>query len=182
MESLEESICLIFLWPWCIFIIFLHLFSMFSLGTFFGFAEWGLPVVYGLLLLLEHFFNFGVYIAVYLVGARGRRNILAGWLEDVASSIIMLSRVMLQAVRGVIVGMFHFIAREASLSASRWRIYEAEFSSNAAEASSSTSMGFDIILFALNTILVLVIIAGLTAIMFLQLIFLMVSVWLFCKC
>jgi hypothetical protein len=36
--------------------------------------------------------------------------------EDFVAMLIMIVRVLLQSIRGVIVGMFHFICREALLN------------------------------------------------------------------
>ncbi len=72
-----------------------------------------------MLLLFEHVWDFGVYICVYLMGVRGRKSLLLNVLEDLVATIIMVARVILQAIRGLIVGMFHFICREAVLTLSR---------------------------------------------------------------
>jgi hypothetical protein len=86
----------------------------------FSFAEWGLPIIYGLFLLIEHCWAFGVYILVYLVGARGRKSFIVILLEDIVALLILIVRVLLQSIRGLIVGMFHFICREALLNLSSW--------------------------------------------------------------
>lgn len=49
---------------------------------------------------------------VYIAGAAGRKLSLLTAVEDAAAALILVARVLLQAVRGVIVGMFHFISRE----------------------------------------------------------------------
>ncbi len=146
MESVEEAICLVFLWPWAVFIIFFHLFSIFNVGIFWGFAEWGLPVIYGFLLLLEHLVSFGLYITVYLVGSRGRASLVIGCIEDLVAAVILLARVALQSVRGVIVGMFHFIAREAALSIRGWHTYDAKVVGGLAEVGSGYSWGLDLVI------------------------------------
>jgi hypothetical protein len=50
------------------------------------------------------------------MGIRGRKSFIVNMLEDMIAMFIMVGRVMLQSVRGVIVGMFHFICREALLN------------------------------------------------------------------
>lgn len=61
-----------------------------------------------------------MYIVVYLMGVRTRRSVTANMIEDLVAVAIMIARVSLQMVRGVIVGMFHFICREALLNMNRW--------------------------------------------------------------
>jgi len=78
----------------------------------FGFSEWGLPVTYGLIMLTEHWWTMGTYFFIYVAGAVGRKSSLVTAIEDITAVAILVARVMLQAVRGVIVGMFHFICRE----------------------------------------------------------------------
>ena len=59
-------------------------------------------------------------IVVYLMGIRTRKFILINMIEDLVAIIIMVARVSLQMVRGIIVGMFHLICREALLNMNRW--------------------------------------------------------------
>jgi hypothetical protein len=82
----------------------------------------------------------------------------------------------------LIVGMFHFICREALLNLSSW--WYTDFINNSALGNESLSLSFNLDCIALITDLFLACgsLAVVTAIMFLQLIFLLVSVWLFCKC
>lgn len=54
----------------------------------------------------------GTYLFVYVAGAAGRKLSVLNAFEDAVALGILIARVMLQAVRGVIVGMFHFISRE----------------------------------------------------------------------
>ncbi len=84
--------------------------------------------MYGFILLVEHVWELGVYTAIYLTGARGRRSLIVGVLEDLVALIIMFARVGLQVVRGVIVGMFHFVCREALLTLGRWWVVDSYFS------------------------------------------------------
>lgn len=182
VESSEDIICLIVLWPWCIFLIFTHLFCTSDYICMLGFAEWGLPVFYGLILLVEHMWLFGGHLVIYLMGVRGRRNLLATFVEDMIAFIIMISRVVLQSVRGIIVGMFHFICRESLLNMTRWWNHTFIFGVTEGDEISKMACWYDwlvliIDIFAAAIGLILVI-----AIMFLQITFLVISVWLFCKC
>lgn len=93
---------------------------------------------------------------------------------------IMVVRVLLQAIRGVIVGMFHFICREALLNMTRWASVDA--AAGGAGAAPEAASSLDITLALADFGLAAGSLVVVTAIMFLQLIFLMVSVWLFCKC
>jgi hypothetical protein len=54
------------------------------------------------------------------MGARGRKSFIITLLEDIVAIAIMVARVVLQSIRGVIVGMFHFICREALLNMTKW--------------------------------------------------------------
>lgn len=181
-ESIEEILCILILWPWCIFIIFSHLFGASNQHIFFGFAEWGLPVIYGLLLLLEHVWTFGIYIFVYLVGTRGRPSLIISFFEDLVAILIMIVRVILQSIRGLIVGMFHFICREALLTMSKWWNFDTISGRNIGLAPTRQGEFLYYINLFTDLILALGSLVVVTAIMFLQLLFLLVSVWLFCKC
>jgi hypothetical protein len=179
---LEEVCSLIILWPWCVFLIFTHLFVIDNHSFIFGFAEWGLPILYGLILLIEHFWTFGIYIFVHLMGVRGRRSLVITCIEDATAMCIMFARVILQAIRGVVVGMFHFICREAVLNMTRWWINECWCSSGYNDALDIKVYTADIIYIAADICVAAGSLVLVMAIMFLQLIFLIVSVWLFCKC
>jgi hypothetical protein len=63
---------------------------------------------------------FGSYIVVYLMGVKTRKSAIANVIEDLIAMTIMVGRVGLQTIRGLIVGMFHFICREAVLNMTRW--------------------------------------------------------------
>ena len=182
LESTEEALSLIILWPWCVFIITTHLMALANYDALFVFAEWGLPVIYGLIMLLEHWWAFGVYLLVYLNGARGRKLIILTALEDIVTLSILIARVLLQAVRGLIVGMFHFICREMIWNMPAYWTHIAVPAATTAYTDENVSsiyyyqhLLFDCILTGGSFIII-------TAIMFLQLIFLLVSIWLFCKC
>ncbi len=181
VESSEEILCLLILWPWCVLVIFSHLFNYGVGGYGFGFAEWGIPVVFGFILLVEHIWELGVYTAVYLMGARGRRSLIVGVLEDLVALTIMFARVGLQVVRGIIVGMFHFVCREALLTLGRWWEVDVVFS-NSLGYGVEDGGGVDWILLWADFWLAAGSLVIITAIMFLQLVLLVVSVWLFCKC
>lgn len=182
VETTEEILVLFILWPWCVFLIFSHTFGFSEHTVVFGFAEWGLPVMYGYILLLEHVWIFGTYIGVYLMGVRARKSIIINLIEDLIAMTIMIARVSLQMVRGIIVGMFHLICREALLNMNRWWINDIWVTSGSAGASSRRSCNLDMLTLWVDWWLAVGSLVVVTAIMFLQLIFLIVSVWLFCKC
>jgi hypothetical protein len=182
VETTEEILVLFFLWPWCVFLIFTHTFGWSDHSTIFGFAEWGLPVIYGYILLLEHIWVFGAYMVVYLMGIRTRKSMVANCIEDIVALVIMVARVSLQMVRGVIVGMFHFICREAVLNMNRWWSTDIWCYSGSAMINDKRSWVIDMILVWVDFWVAAGSLIVVTAIMFLQLIFLIVSVWLFCKC
>ncbi len=182
VESSEEVSSLIILWPWCVFLIFSHLCSFYEETEMIGFAEWGLPVLYGFILLVEHQWSLGLCSLVYLAGVRGRKSLIINVFEDMGGGFIMVARVGLQAVRGVIVGMFHFICREALLVIEQWWAVDNWFEGSVGISSYSIDSYRDLISLISDLILAGGSLVIITAIMFLQLIFLLISVWLFCKC
>lgn len=155
---------------------------MTNLKFMFGFAEWGLPIVYGFLLLLEHVWLFGSYMLLYVTGVGGRRNFIVTLVEDVVALVIMVARVLLQVIRGVIVGMFHFICREALLNMRKWWDYEVAGSGSVEGVAGGQPRAEDVIFIVMDILLASCGLLVIMAIMFLQLVFLVVSVWLFCKC
>lgn len=182
VDSIEEAICLVVLWPWCIFLVFTHLTTTSECILLYGFAEWGLPIFYGLLLLLEHLIVFGTTLVTYLMGIRGRGSIIATFIEDLVAFIIMIARVVLQAIRGMIVGMFHFICREALLTMGSWWEYEFLANNKVGEEYLKIVKWYDSICSLSDILLASSGLLLVIAIMFLQLTFLVVSIWLFCKC
>lgn len=182
LESVEEAVAIMILWPWCILLIFTHIFMLDNHSFLFGFAEWGLPILYGLILLFEHFWVFGIYILVYLIGIRGRRSFMITFIEDIVAISIMFARVILQSIRGIIVGMFHFICREALLNMTRWWSHEIWFSHSDGTSLYDVATRSDFMFVISDFFLAVASLVVVMAIMFLQLIFLIVSVWLFCKC
>jgi hypothetical protein len=113
-ESYEESLTTFIFWPWCIFLIFTHLVEIENQEVFFIFIEWGLPIIYGFILISEYIFNFGKYIYIYLNGAKGRSIFIITLLEDFVAFSIIFARVSLQVIRGILCGFFHDFFRELS--------------------------------------------------------------------
>ena len=182
LETHEEVLCLLILWPWCVFLVYTHLF--YWAGDFhnFAFAEWFLPVVYGLILLSEHLWAFGSYFFIYLNGMAGRSTLLITFIEDLMAVFIMVLRVCLQAIRGLIVGLFHFACREALLNMTRWWSIDEMFSEGYGFSVLGISYAYGLLVLWADFWLAIGSLVALTALMFLQLTFLMVAVWLFCKC
>ena len=123
-----------------------------------------------------------MYIFVYLVGVRGRRSFVVNMFEEFVAMLIMVVRVLLQSIRGVIVGMFHFICREALLNMARWWSSDFAFNHQLGSVQSGDALSLDVLVMLADFGLAAGSLVVVTAIMFLQLIFLIVSVWLFCKC
>lgn len=179
-ESYDEALCIIIIWPWCIFLVFTHIFTFENNESFFIFIEWGLPVIYGYLILNEHIWNFGQYFFVYLNGARGRKVLLVTLIEDLVSFIIILSRVSLQVVRGLICGFFHDFFREMSeYLFDTWFLYYEFLSSS---APTPLFLQKDLILYFIDLYIIAFILLFIYAILFLQLLFLVIAVWIFCRC
>jgi hypothetical protein len=53
-ESYEEALVTFVFWPWAIWLVFTHLANFDNHEIFFIFVEWGLPVLYGYSLIIEH--------------------------------------------------------------------------------------------------------------------------------
>lgn len=180
-ESYEEALSIIIIWPWCIFLIFSHIFNLENNEIFFIFIEWGLPIVYGYLIIIESMVLFSKYFFLYLNGARGRKFLLITILEDFIAFIILLSRVTLQAVRGLICGLYHDFFREITVylldTLINYRFEKQWFN--------SYSLNFTSI-FLINIICLLYItsftLAFIYVLLFLQILFLLIAVWLFCRC
>lgn len=180
-ESYEEAICILILWPWCIFLVFTHIFTVESNETFFIFVEWGVPVIYGYLILLESIWLFGVHFFVYLNGSRGRRILTITLIEDIVNFMILLARVTLQMVRGIICGLYHDFFREVTeYLIDTWDIYwyyasvELPFCKN--------NYLTDFSLFFIDWYIFAFLLLFIYIILFLQLLFLLIAVWLFCRC
>lgn len=179
-ESYDEALCVVIIWPWCVFLIFTHIFAFDNNESFFIFIEWGLPVIYGYLLLSEHIWNFGQYFFVYLNGSKGRRLLTVTLIEDLVSFIIILSRVSLQVVRGLICGFFHDFFREMSeYLFDTWFLYY-EFISNTNPQSLFVKK--DLLLFFIDVYIIAFTLLFIYAVLFLQLLFLVIAVWIFCRC
>jgi hypothetical protein len=95
-------------------LIFTHLVDIENHEIFFIFIEWGLPVVYGFILITEYITNFGKYLFVYLNGAKGRSIFIVTLIEDFVAFLIIFARIALQVIRGVLCGFFHDFFRELS--------------------------------------------------------------------
>ena len=180
-ESYEEALCILILWPWCIFLVFTHIFSSENNEIFFIFVEWGLPVVYGYLILIESIWLFGNFFFVYLNGARGRKLLLVTFIEDLISFAILLARVTLQMVRGIICGLYHDFFREITeYIIDTWEMYW--FYANWQLPFLKNSFLFDLTLFFIDWYIIVFILLFIYIILFLQLLFLVIAVWLFCRC
>jgi hypothetical protein len=180
-ESVEEALCSIVLWPWCFLLVFTHAFFYENNEIMFMFIEWGLPVLYGSLLLLEHFWNFGVHIFVYLNGGRGRRSFFLTLIEDVLSFFIVIVRISLQVVRGLLCGFMHNLFRE--LNDKLIDIFEIyEYYNDWDIPFFRYGIIIDSINFICNWYLISLMLLFVYSILFLQLLFLLIAVWLFCRC
>lgn len=180
-ESIEEAFSIIILWPWCIVLIFTHLFTIENNENFFIFVEWGLPVAYGFLILFESAWLFSTHLLIYLNGARGRRSLIATLLEDCVALVILVSRITLQMIRGLICGFFHDFFREISeYLIDTWElyVYYATWQVPFCKGSFST----DLVSFFIDWYLISFTLLFIYFILFLQLLFLVIAVWLFCRC
>lgn len=180
-ESYEEALCVLVFWPWCIFLIFTHIFTVENSEIFFIFIEWGVPVIYGYLILIESMWLFGTYFFVYLSGAKGRRVLTITLFEDVVNFLILIARVTLQMVRGIICGLYHDFFREATeYLIDTWEMYWYYVSGQLPFCKNSYVTDF--LLFFIDWYLFLFLLLFIYTILFLQLLFLIIAVWLFCRC
>jgi hypothetical protein len=90
--------------------------------------------------------------------------------------------VLLQMVRGVIVGLFHWICRELMFSLRSWWSHDNLLAQINPAANYSHYMIMIFSFFIINLIFTSYSFLVITSIMFLQLIFLLIAIWLFCKC
>ncbi len=181
-ESSEEALCVVVLWPWCLLLVFTHLFLIDNNEVLFIFIEWGLPIVYGFFLLFEHLWNFGSYFFVYLNGGRGRRSLLIVIIEDILTFFIVIIRVSLQVVRGLLCGFFHNFFRgvyDNIFDLYHMYAYYADWTVPFFYTSSTLS---DVVTFGLSWYLIAFTLLFVYIILFLQLLFLLIAVWLFCRC
>jgi hypothetical protein len=52
-------------------------------------------------------YSLGSFFIVFLTGSKTRRSVVITFIEDLLALTILFLRVLLQMVRGVIVGLFH---------------------------------------------------------------------------
>lgn len=178
-ESFEETFCVIVLWPWCIFLVFTHVFFLENNEVFFVFMEWGLPVIIGFMIILESLWVFGCHIFIYLTGSRGRRFFFIVIIEDLVAFSILLSRVTLQIVRGIICAFYHDFFRDIfELITYLWDdIFVFSDIGLFEEGLLLRFLIFFVDIYFMSMMLFFV-----YFILFLQLLFLLIAVWLFCRC
>ena len=170
------------LWPWCFLLVFTHAFLVDNHEVLFIFIEWGLPIVCGFFLLFEHLWNFGSYFFIYLNGGRGRRSLVITLIEDVLTFFIVIIRVSLQVVRGLLCGFFHNFFRELNdMAIDLYHLY-VQYTDWSIPFLTSASPFMDFIFFCAKWYLIGFLLLFTYAIMFLQLLFLVIAVWLFCRC
>jgi hypothetical protein len=78
--------------------------------------------------------------------------------------------------------MFHFICREAVLNMTKWWSHDFACNHSLGLLDGDSARSLDLITVVADFALAVGSLVVVTVIMFLQLIFLIVSVWLFCKC
>ena len=181
LETFEETLCLIIFWPWCIVLVFTHVIFFDTLGYFFIFIEWGLPVFYGYLIICEYLWNFGSFFFIYLNGTRGRRSLIVTILEDVINFFILFARISLQMIRGLICGLYHDFFRELTgYIIDTWDSFFYLYNWQTPFVYSTPYN--DLLLFIINVYLLAFVLLMLYFILFLQLLFLLIAVWLFARC
>jgi hypothetical protein len=57
--------------------------------------------------MFNNIYALGSFFIVFLSGSKTRRSILVTFVEDLLALFILFLRVLLQMIRGVIVGLFH---------------------------------------------------------------------------
>lgn len=181
-ETSEEAICMVVLWPWCFLLVFTHVFLIDNNEIIFIFVEWGLPVVYGFLLLIEHLWNFGSHFFIYLNGGRGRRSFLLTVIEDILTFFIVIIRVSLQVVRGLLCGFFHNFFREVTDTLTNNFHMYTFYSDWSIPFFRSSYFFVDFIDMCGRWYFIGFGLLFVYAILFLQLLFLIIAVWLFCRC
>lgn len=178
-ESFEESFCVIVLWPWCIFLVFTHVFYLENNEIFFIFIEWGLPIIIGFMIIIESIWVFGCHIFLYLTGSRGRRSFFVVLVEDLIAFTILFGRIILQMVRGVICSFYHDFFRDIFEFITL--VWDDIFVFSDVNISNS-SFFLRLVLFFIDIYVMAMVLFFIYFILFLQLLFLLIAVWLFCRC
>ena len=177
-ESIEEGFLFIKFIPFFIFLFFIHLFYIDNLSYYLIFLEWSLPVLFGILIIIESLWLFSSYIFIYLNGSSNRKIFIITLTEDVINLSILIARILLQMVRGIICGLYHDFFREISMIL----IFKMQLI-NHQMLFFTAPYNIFYMMYTVNMYFIIFLIISFTVfLMFLQILFLFLAVWLFCKC
>ena len=115
LESFEESFLFFKFLLFFLFLFFLHFFFFDNFLNTYIFLEWSLPVIFGLFIILENIWLFSSSIFIYLNGSKGRKFFFITLVEDFINLFILITRILLQIIRGVICSLYHDFFREISI-------------------------------------------------------------------
>lgn len=181
LESFEEAYLTFKFLPFFIFIFFSHLFFLENFINIITFIEWNLPVVFGILLIFESIWLFGSHIFIYLNGSKTRNFFFFTMFEDLINLFILITRIILQLVRGLICSFYHDFLREISINFFG-KMQDYFFLWNNLFNFNIINSYWIIVLFFFKFLFFIFILTFAVVLMFLQALFLFLAVWLFCKC
>ena len=181
LESTEESFLFFKFWFFFLFLFFTHFYFYNNFTNIFIFIEWSLPVFFGILIILESIWIFSSNIFIYLNGSKGRKNFFASLSEDLINFFILVVRIILQMIRGIICSLYHDFLKEIFI----YYFFKIQYlnliwSSIFNFNEINNFFFFCIIIIKLYYLIIIMTLASL--LMFLQVLFLFLAIWLFCKC
>lgn len=158
-----------------------HFYISIDYNSNFIFLEWNLPIIFGLLIIFENLYLLSSYIFIYLNGSNGRKIFIFSLVEDVINFFILVSRIILQILRGFICSLYHDFFKEtlfSYISEMKIIIYIGNFISKFVNEQFVSIFFF----VSIKMYLFIVSITFISLLVFLQLLFLFLAIWLFCKC
>lgn len=167
--------------PFFMFLFFSHLFFIDNFSNLTIFIEWSLPVMFGIFIILESIWLFGSHIFIYLNGSKTRNLFLFSLFEDSMNLFILITRILLQMVRGLICSLYHDFLREVSINIFQ-KIDNYFFVWNAMFKFQKIGSWWMVYLTFYKFFMFLIILTFAVLLMFLQILFLFLAIWLFCRC
>ena len=160
---------------------FLHFFFFDNFLNTYIFLEWSLPVIFGLFIILENIWLFSSSIFIYLNGSKGRKFFFITLVEDFINLFILITRILLQIIRGVICSLYHDFFREISILFF-FKIYNFFFFLNFVFNFNIINSFWFLSVFFIKFFFIVIVMTFAVLLMFLQILFLFLAIWLFCKC
>lgn len=173
-ESSNEGIILLKIFIFFIFILISNFFFFDYYTNFIMFLDWYLPIIFGIFIIIENIIIITIYIYIYLTGSKQRKFFIGLICEDLINFIILNSRIFLQLIRGIICCAYHDFLRNNLFNFFNNFYLELFFDETTPFYHTLNLLFFFIISIFLNTFAIIL--------MFLQILFLFLAIWLFTKC